>query len=71
MKAYYASPETKVRASGDDALSLEILSGIRQGCALSPNPFLEVYPPLPHPHSHNCTIFSASNYSTFIIVPRL
>ncbi len=33
--------------------------------------FLEVYPPLPLPHFHNCKTFPDSNYSFFLIVPPL
>ncbi len=32
--------------------------------------FLEIYPPLPLSHSHNCTTFPASNYSTILILPQ-
>ncbi len=39
IKAYYSSTKMKVRASGSDSVPLEIRSGVRQGCALSPTFF--------------------------------
>ncbi len=39
IRAYYSSPKMKVRVSGSDSMHFEIRSGVRQGCALSPNLF--------------------------------
>ncbi len=39
IKAYHSLAKMKVRASGSDPMPLEISSGVRQRCALSPNLF--------------------------------
>ncbi len=39
IKAYYSSTKITVRASASDSMSFEIRSGVRQGCALSPDFF--------------------------------
>ncbi len=39
IKAYWSLTKMKVRASGSDSMPLEIRSGFRKGCALSPTLF--------------------------------